>query len=90
MLVVRDFSFAVSLSSICRDISAATFYIFAGQSASYTRRDGLPFAKAYFLSFISPGSLARDDLVQPGEIIVGFSGDAIKFCPYQTVLPGLT
>ena len=24
------------------------------------------------------------------RIVVGFSGDAIKFCLYQTVLPGLT
>jgi len=28
--------------------------------------------------------------VQPGEIIVGFFGDAIKFIRHQTVLSGLT
>ena len=48
----------------------------------------MPWLILFLSSFLR--SLARDDLVQPGEITVGFLSGIINFVRYQTVLSGLT
>ena len=61
-----------------RDVQLLTF---VGGTGNVLRR---PFS-FYFYRATSSGRPR-----QPGEIIVGFSGDAIKFVRYQTVSSGLT
>ena len=68
------------VGTFCCDI------VFLSDNQPFSGKDGLPFAKAYFPFFISLGSLARDDLWQPGEIIVGFWERHLIFVR----LPGLT
>jgi len=58
------------------DILAAIFsYLIRQHDCVCTRGDGFLYALVVSLYFIFLGPLARDDLVQPGEIIVGFWGE---------------
>jgi len=80
LLVVLGLIRSISVGCYRTDI-LLRYSIIVGQFVTYLRKDGLPFAQAYFLSFIFLGPLARDDLVQPGEIIVGFLLGCHQICP---------